>query len=133
MEDTDANYFGDFGRALLPLGQPDAWRAMIDTTVVAAFLEYAPNPTWLADSDGRCIYANRALRKISAIGANELSDLSWLELVADEDRNMSSTLWQEARVNNQIYRARFLLGGKNSARRSAVDVCAAGHDARDGT
>ncbi|HWO27383.1 MAG TPA: PAS domain-containing protein, partial [Candidatus Acidoferrum sp.] len=105
---------------------------MMDMTVVAAFLEYSPNPTWLADSDGRCIYANRALRKVSAIGANELSDLSWLELVADEDRNMTSTLWQEARANNLLYRARFFLGGKNSARRSAVDVVGAGHVAFDG-
>ena len=93
----------------------------MDMAVVAAFLEYSPNPTWLADSDGRCVYANRALRKISDIGANELNDLNWLEFVADEDRNMSSTLWQEARVNNQLYRARFSFGGKNSARRSAVE------------
>ena len=42
-----------------------------DTTVVVAFLEYSPNPTWLADSDGRCVCANRALRKILAISANE--------------------------------------------------------------
>jgi PAS domain S-box-containing protein len=129
---TDANHFGDFARALFSLGQPDAWRAMMDTTVVAAFLEYSPNPTWLADSDGRCVYVNRALRKISAICANEFSDLSWLEFVADEDRNLSSTLWQEARVNHQPYRARFFLGGKNSARRSAVDVVGAGHVAPDG-
>jgi PAS domain S-box-containing protein len=105
---------------------------MMDTTVLAGFLEYSPNPTWLADSDGRCVYANRALRKISAIGANELSDLNWLEFVADEDRNMSSTLWQEAQVNNQPYRARFFLGGKNSVRGSAVDVVGAGHVAPDG-
>ncbi len=104
----------------------------MDMTVVAAFFEYSPYPTWLADSDGRCVYANRALRKISAIGANELSDLSWLEFVADEDKNMSSTLWQEARVNNQLYRARFFLGGKNSARRSAVDVVGAGNVPPDG-
>jgi signal transduction histidine kinase len=105
---------------------------MMDTTVVAAFLDYSPNPTWLADSDGRCVYANRALRKISAIDAIELNDLTWLEFVADEDRNMSSTLWQEARVNNHPYRARFFFGGKNSARRSAVDVVGAGHVAPDG-
>jgi PAS domain S-box-containing protein len=105
---------------------------MMDMTVVTVFIEYSPNPTWLADSDGRCVYANRALRKMSAIGTNELSDLSWLEFVADEDRNMSSTLWQEARVNNQLYRARFFLGGKNSARGSAVDVVGAGHVAPDG-
>ena len=104
----------------------------MDIAVVGAFLEYSSNPTWLADSDGRCVYANRALRKISAIGANQHSDLSWLEFVADEDRNMSSTLWQEARVRNELYRARFFLGGKNSARRSAVDVVGAGHVAPDG-
>jgi PAS domain S-box-containing protein len=105
---------------------------MMDTTVLAAFLAYSPNPTWLADSGGRCVYANRELRKISAIGSNELSDLSWLELVADEDRNIASTLLQEARVNNQFYRTRFILGDKSSTRRRAVDVTGAGHVAPDG-
>jgi PAS domain S-box-containing protein len=105
---------------------------MMDMTAVTAFLEYSPHPTWFADSDGRCVYANRELRKIAAIGANKLSDLGWLELVADEDRNIASTLWREARVNNQLYRARFFLGGKNSARRCAVDVAGAGHVAPDG-
>jgi len=62
---------------------------MMDTTVLAAFLEYSPNPTWLADSDGRCVYANQALREISAISADQLGDLNWLELVTDEDRDIS--------------------------------------------
>jgi PAS domain S-box-containing protein len=104
----------------------------MDMTVVAAFLEYSPNPTWLADSDGRCVYANRALRNVAAIDTNDLSNLNWLELVSDEDRNMSSTLWQESRVHCQLYRARFLLGSKNSALRSVVDVVGAGHVAPDG-
>ena len=64
-------------------------------TVLAAFLEYSPNPTWLADSDGRCIYANHELRKITTLNVARLGDLSWLELVAEQDRQMSSTLWQE--------------------------------------
>jgi PAS domain S-box-containing protein len=105
---------------------------MMDTTVVASFLEYSPNPTWLADSDGRCVYANRALRKISAISADKLSALSWLELVADEDRNVSSALWQAAKVNHQPYRAHFLLTGKGSARGNAVDVVGTGHVTPDG-
>jgi hypothetical protein len=37
-------HFCDFGRAFLSLGQPDAWRAMMDMTVLAAFIEYSPNP-----------------------------------------------------------------------------------------
>jgi PAS domain S-box-containing protein len=105
---------------------------MMDTTVVASFLEYSPNPTWLADSDGRCVYANRALREISSISADKLSALSWLELVADEDRNASSVLWQAAKVHHQPYRARFLLTGKNSARGNTVDVVGTGHVAPDG-
>jgi PAS domain S-box-containing protein len=83
---------------------------MMDTTVLAAFFEYSPNPTWLADSDGRCIYANQELREITALSAAQLGDLNWLELVAEEDRQMSSTLWQEARIHHQPYRARFFLG-----------------------
>jgi len=105
----------------------------MDKTVVAAFLEYSPNPTWLADSDGRCVYANQALREISAISADQLGDLNWLELIADEERDISSTLWQEARVHHQPYRARFFLRGKDSASGRAVDVVGAGHISPDGS
>jgi len=106
---------------------------MMDTTVLAAFLEYSPNPTWLADSDGRCIYANQVLREITALSAAQLGDLNWLELVAEEDRQISSTLWQEARIHHQPYRARFFLGARVSARGSAVDAVGTGHIAPDGS
>ena len=105
----------------------------MDTTVLAAFLEYSPNPTWLADSDGRCIYANQQLREITALGATQLGVLNWLELVAEEDRQMSSTLWQEAQIHHQPYRARFLLRARDSARGSAVDAVGTGHVAPDGS
>ena len=94
----------------------------MDTTVLAAFLEYSPNPTWLADSDGRCIYANQELKEITGLGAAQLGDLNWLELVAEEDRQMSSTLWQEARIHHQPYRARFFLCAKDCGRGSMVDA-----------
>jgi PAS domain S-box-containing protein len=58
----------------------------MDTTVLAAFLEYSPNPTWSADSECRCIYANQELIEITALGAVQLGNLNWLELVAEEDR-----------------------------------------------
>lgn len=105
----------------------------MDTTVLAAFLEYSPNPTWLADSDGRCVYANQALREITALSAAQLGNLNWLELVAGEDRHMSSTLWQEARIHHQPYRARFFLRARDSARASAVDAVGTGHIAPDGS
>jgi PAS domain S-box-containing protein len=106
---------------------------MMDTTVLAAFLEYSPNPTWLADSDGRCIYVNQELRESTALSAAQLGDLNWLELVAEEDRQMSSTLWQEARIHHQPYRARFFLHSRDSARGSAVDAVGTGHIAPDGS
>jgi PAS domain S-box-containing protein len=106
---------------------------MMDTTVLAAFLEYSPNPTWLVDPDGRCVYANRALREITALGAAQLGDLNWLELVATEDRPISSALWQEARIHHQPYRARFFLRARNSERRNAMEAVGTGHIAPDGT
>jgi PAS domain S-box-containing protein len=106
---------------------------MMDTTVLTAFLEYSPNPTWLADSDGRCIYANQELKEITGVGAARLGNLNWLELVAEEDRPMSSALWQEARIHHQSYRARFFLHAKDSARGSAVDAVGTGHIAPDGS
>jgi PAS domain S-box-containing protein len=87
----------------------------------------------LADSDGRCIYANQELREITALSAAQLGDLNWLELVAEEDRQMSSTLWQEARIHHQPYRARFFLRAMDSARGSAVDAVGMGHIAPDGS
>src|ERR1700722_12891334 len=106
---------------------------MMDTTVLAAFFEYSPNPTWLADSDGRCIYANQELREITALSAAQLGDLNWLELVAEEDRQMSSTLWQEARIHHQPYRARFFLRARNSARGSAGEAVGTRHIPLDGS
>src|SRR5260370_38772942 len=106
---------------------------MMDTAVLSAFLEYCPNPTWLADSEGRCVYANQVLREITALIAAQLGDLNWLELVAEEDRQMSSTLWQEARIHHQPYRARFFLRARVSARGSAGDAVGTGHIAPDGS
>src|SRR5260370_17551516 len=101
--------------------------------VFAHFLEYSPNTTWLANSDGRCIYVNQELREITALSAAQLGDLNWLELVAEEDRQMSSTLWQEARIHHQPYRARFFLRARVSARGNAVDAVGTGHIAPDGS
>jgi len=68
-----------------------------------------------------------------ALSAAQLGELNWLELVAEEDRQMSSTLWQEARTHHQPYRARFFLRARVSARGSAVDVVGTGHIAPDGS
>ena len=106
---------------------------MMDTTVLAAFLEYSPNPTWLVDSNGRCIYANRALREITVLGAAQLGDLNWLELVAIEDRPFSSALWQKARIHQQPYRAHFFFCARDSEERSAMEAVGTGHIAPDGT
>jgi PAS domain S-box-containing protein len=106
---------------------------VMDTTVLAALLEYSLNPTWLTDSDGRCVYAKHELSEITALSAAKFGDLNWLELVAEEDRLMSSTLWQEARIHHQPYRARFFLCAKDCARGSAVDAVGTGHIAPDGS
>jgi PAS domain-containing protein len=105
----------------------------MDTTVLAAFLEHSPNPTWLADSDGRCIYANQELKELTALSTAQLGDLNWLELVAEEDRQTSSTVWQEARIHHQPYCARFFLRARDSARGPAVDAVGTGHTAPDGS
>jgi PAS domain S-box-containing protein len=106
---------------------------MMDTTILAAFLEHSPNPTWLADSDGRCIYANQELKEITGVSAAQLVDLNWLELVAEEDREISSTLWQEARSHHQPYRARFLFRAMDSVPARAVDAVGTGHIAPGGS
>jgi PAS domain S-box-containing protein len=106
---------------------------VMDTTVLAALLEYSLNPTWLTDSDGRCVYANQELREITGLSAAKFGDLNWLELVAGEDRQRSSTLWQEARIHHQPYRARFFLCVRDCARGSAVDTVGTGHIAPDGS
>jgi hypothetical protein len=49
--------------------------------------------------------------------------LNWLELVAEEDRQMSSPLWQEARIHHQPYRARFFLCARDSGRGNSGRCC----------
>src|ERR1700722_61757 len=46
---------------------------------------------------------------------------------------MSSTLWQEARIHQQPYRARFFLCARDSARGSSVDAVGTGHILPDGS
>jgi PAS domain-containing protein len=106
---------------------------MIDTNVLAALLEYSPNPTWLAGSDGRCIYANQELREVTALSTVQLREVNWLELVAEEDRKLSSTLWQEARIHHQPYCARFFPRARDCVQLSAVDAVGTGHIAPDGS
>lgn len=106
---------------------------MMDGNVVAAFLEYSSNPTWLVDSDGSCVYANQALRNISSILVDQLRGMNWLEFVTDESRDRSSALWEEARFHHQPFRNRVLLKDKKSSSRSAVDVIGVGHIAPDGS
>ena len=79
-----------------------------------------------------CLRQSRVERSRRFRAQAQLGDLNWLELVADEDRQMSSTLWQEARIHRQLYRARFFFRARDSARRSAVDAVGAGHVAPDG-
>jgi PAS domain S-box-containing protein len=105
---------------------------MINSTVVGSFLEHSPNPIWLTDSDGRCIYANEALGRMSAISPDELSASSWLDFVGDEDRAVSSRLWQTARMSSQLFQANVFLGGSASARKIAVDVFGTKHVTSDG-
>ena len=132
MEDTHANHLVDACHDSA-CGVTPRLAVMMNTTVLGALLEYSPNPTWLADSDGRCIYANQELKEMTSLSKAELGSMNWLELVAEEDRQMSSTLWQEARIHHQPYRARFFLRARNSARRCAVDAVGTGHIALDGS
>jgi signal transduction histidine kinase len=59
--------------------------------------------------------------------------LNWLELVAEEDRQTSSTVWQEARIHHQPYCAHFSLRARDSARGRAVDAVGTGHTSPDGS
>ena len=104
----------------------------MDTTVVATFLEYSPNPTWLADSDGRCVYANQALADITARTVAQLGELNWLALVAAEDRDLSSAVWRDAQSDHVPYRTRLIFEARDSFRGSVMDVVGTGHIAPDG-
>ncbi|WP_353062592.1 hypothetical protein RBB77_14985 [Tunturibacter psychrotolerans] len=47
--------------------------------------------------------------------------------------DLSSSLWQEARIHYQPYRARLFLRARDSARGGAVDVVGTEHIAPDGS
>jgi PAS domain-containing protein len=114
------------------LDYPDTWRKM-DTTVLAAFLEYSLNPTWLADSDGRCIYANRELRGIAALSAAQLEDLNWLDLYRKRtDKCLPLYGRKREFIVSPIGLDSFFVP-RDSERGIAVDAVGTGHIAPDGS
>lgn len=48
--------------------------------------ESAPVMLWMSDTDGRCLYLNRTLRKFWGVGAEKATDFDWNSTVHPDDR-----------------------------------------------
>jgi signal transduction histidine kinase len=69
---------------------------MTEKIDIGAFVQGSPHPTWLAHSDGRCVYANPILTRLTGLSSTQLKQTHWLELVTDEDRPTARVAWQHS-------------------------------------
>ena len=69
---------------------------MTEKIDIGAFVQGSPHPAWLAHSDGRCVYANPILTRLTGLSSAQLKQKHWLELVIDEDRPTAESAWQHS-------------------------------------
>ncbi len=100
---------------------------MTDTTDIGTFVQGSPHPSWLADSDGRCIYANPALERLTGVGVDQLEGTYWLDLLIDEDKPQASEAWRESQSTGRPLRVRVCLRGATPDSYPHVELIAFGH------
>jgi PAS domain S-box len=101
---------------------------MTDSTDIRAFVQGSPHPSWLSDSDGRCIYANPALERLTGADARQLEGSHWLDLLVGEDRPQARESWQESRAGGRSLRIRVCIRGTSPENNYApVEVIGFGH------
>jgi len=112
---------------VVPLVDPKELQAMTDSTDIGAFVQGSPHPSWLAHSDGRCIYANPAVERLTGAVVGQLEGTSWMDFLIDEDKPQARRAWQDSRSTGHPLRIRICLRGATPDSFANVDLIAFGH------
>jgi PAS domain S-box-containing protein len=105
---------------------------MADSTKVDAFVQGSPHPSWLATTQGHCVYANPALERLTGLSPDQISQADWRSFLLEEDREAASASWQRSLVTGTPYRAQVRVRGSEGVP-EYIDLIAFGHKAGDDT
>jgi PAS domain S-box-containing protein len=105
---------------------------MTEKMDLRAFVLGSPHPAWLGHSDGRCIYANPILIRLTGRSATHLKQTHWLELVIDEDRPTANAAWQHSQSDGTPLRVGVCLRNMDPENCTPVELIAFRHTPIDG-
>ena len=100
---------------------------MTDIAEIGTFIQPSPYPAWLADFNGRCVYANPALERLTGLSSTQLTQMTWLDLLVQENRPDAMALWQHSRAAAIPYRVRVCILRTNTDDCAPVELIALGH------
>jgi PAS domain S-box-containing protein len=104
---------------------------MADITKIGTFIQSSPHPAWLATAQGRCVYANPALERLTGFNSDQINQSDWRSFVLEEDRAAASASWQISLATGTPYRVQLRMRGSDGAPKW-VELIAFGHKAGDG-
>ena len=105
---------------------------MVDIAKIDTFIRRSPNPTWLATRQGRCVYANPALQRLTGLNLDQLSQADWSDFLLEEDRTVATASWQRSLASGASYRMHVRMRGFEGVPKT-VELIAFGHNVSDGT
>src|SRR5271154_1354674 len=105
---------------------------MADITKLDAFIQSSPQPSWLATTQGHCVYANPALERLTGFNSDQIHQSDWRSFLLEGDRAAASASWQRSLATGAPYRVQVRMRGTDGAP-EWVELIAFGHKAGDGT
>ncbi len=105
---------------------------MVEITKIDTFIRCSPNPTWLATSQGRCVYANPALQRLTGLNLDQISQADWSDFLLEDDRTAATASWQRSLASGTSYRMHVRMRGLDGVPKT-VELIAFGHKVSDGT
>src|SRR5271156_3668233 len=105
---------------------------MADITKLDAFIQSSPQPSWLATTQGHCVYANPALERLTGFNSDQIHQSDWRSFLLEGDRAAASASWQRSLATGTPYRVQVRMRGSDGAP-ERVELIAFGHKTGDGT
>jgi len=105
---------------------------VVEITKIDTFIRCSPNPTWLATPQGRCVYANPALQRLTGLNLEQISQADWSDFLLEDDRTAATASWQRSLASGISYRMHVRMRGLDGVPKT-VELIAFGHKVSDGT